>query len=253
MAAIISAGLIGLTLLFLTPLFYYLPNTILASIIMVAVFGLIDTDYPRYLWKTRREDFYMLAASFFVTLFVGIQEGIGVGVALSLLVMIYRSTRPHAAVLGRLPDTGEYRNVSRFAKLEVRPEVLVLRYDSQLYFANTAHFVDTVRQAVAAKGPELRLLVLDASSISYIDATALQALQELLGDLRRQGVDLYLAEAIGPVRDFLRRTEFIELAGPDHFFLDVQSAIDFFDRHALPHAEEAFAQAVQSGVLGKVR
>lgn len=248
-AAIISASLIALTLLFLTPLFYYLPNTILAVIIMVAVFGLIDFKYPQFLWKTRREDFYMLVVSFIVTLTVGIQEGIEVGVVLSLIVMVYRSTRPHTAILGKLPDSNEYRNTSRFKDVQTRPDVLVIRYDAQIYFANTSHFVETIKKGAEGCGEQLKLIVLDCGSISYIDSTALQAFQELVVDLKKQGIEMYLAEVIGPVRDFLRLADFMAHIGESHFFLDIQSAVDYFDKDEKQREVKKVGYATQTGVL----
>ena len=141
LAALISASLVALTLLFLTPLFYYLPKSILAAIIMVAVFGLIDIKFPVTLWKTKKEDLLMLLIAFGVTLGFGIKEGIGVSVAISLLAMIYRSTKPHYAVLGKMPDSKEYRNIERFKDVVIRKDILIIRYDADLYFANTSHFM----------------------------------------------------------------------------------------------------------------
>ena len=110
--------LIVLTLLFLTPLFYYLPNAILASVIMVAVFGLIDIKEAVHLWHANRADFFMLLVTFVATLALGIEQGIGVGVVLSLAMVIYSTTRPHVAVLGKVPGTTSYRNVERFPEAE---------------------------------------------------------------------------------------------------------------------------------------
>lgn len=229
LAAIFSAVLIGLTLLFLTPLFYYLPNAVLAAIIMVAVFGLIDSKYALLLWKTNREDFFMLFTAFVVTLGFGIKEGIGAGVLISLVMMIYRTTRPHIAVLGKLPNTRDYRNIGRFTDIEVRKDVLILRHDAQLYFANTTNFVETVKQHWEAKGPDLKFVVIHCGSISHIDSTALQAVRELIHDLNKKGIEVAFSGLIGPVRDYLFKTGFINEMGENRFFLDVQSAIDCFD------------------------
>jgi len=160
LAAIIAAGLIALTLLFLTPLFYYLPKAILGSIIMVAVFGLIDFKYPVFLWKTKKQDFWMLLVSFVVTLTFGVKEGITAGVSISLIMLIYRTTQPHIAVLGRLKGTNDFRNVGRFEEIDVRDDVLVLRHDAQLYFANVTHFIDAVKKEVELKGAPLKVFVL---------------------------------------------------------------------------------------------
>ena len=143
LAAIISALLIVVTLLFLTPLFYNLPKTILASVIMVAVFGLIDYKEAIHLWKSNRTDFFLLVVTFIATLTIGIEKGIGLGVILSLAMVIFKTTRPYVAVLAKIPGTHFYRNIERFEGI-IRPkeDVLIVRFDAQLYFANTAFFKD---------------------------------------------------------------------------------------------------------------
>jgi SulP family sulfate permease len=156
LASIISAALIILTLLFLTPLFYYLPSAILASVIMVAVFGLIDYKEVIYLWKTNRVDFAMLIVTFVATLGLGIEQGIGVGVILSLAMVIFRTTRPHFAILGKVPNTTLYRNIERFEGLEVRDDLLILRFDAQLYFANTNFFQDVLLDEVIKRKDKLK-------------------------------------------------------------------------------------------------
>jgi SulP family sulfate permease len=228
LAAIISAGLIALTLLFLTPLFYYLPKAILASVIMVAVFGLIDFKLPGYLWKTRKEDFYMLLTAFVVTLAIGIKEGILISVAMSLVAMIYRSTKPHYAVLGKLPQATEYRNVERFPEVEIFPEALIIRYDAELYFANANHFVESVKKEIAKKGDSLRLVIIHGGSMAHIDSTGYQALVDLILDLEKEEIRLILTNLIGPTRDFLLRAEFDEQVGPNRRYNDIQSGIDEF-------------------------
>jgi SulP family sulfate permease len=228
-AALVSAMLVGLTLMFLTPLFYYLPQGVLASMIMVAVYGLIDFDYPKVLWRTKKDEFLMLAVTFIVTLMVGIREGIFAGVALSLLAMVYRTTRPHVAVLGAFKESNEYRNITRYEGLVVRPDVLILRYDASLYFANTNHFRDTIRQQLKqSKGAEL--IIVNAESIDSVDSSAAQMLKELYNELKGQGIILNFASVKGPVRDYFAQCGVTDLMGKDKFFLGVQAAIDAFDQ-----------------------
>jgi len=249
LAAIIAAGLIALTLLFLTPLFYYLPKAILGSIIMVAVFGLIDFKYPVFLWKTKKQDFWMLLVSFVVTLTFGVKEGITAGVSISLIMLIYRTTQPHIAVLGRLKGTNDFRNVGRFEEIDVRDDVLVLRHDAQLYFANVTHFIDAVKKEVELKGAPLKVFVLHCGSISSIDATALQALKELIAELQLKGIQVAFSGLIGPVRDFLFKTKFIEELGVKHFYNDVQTAIDSYDNCTDKKQKQVFKHALQTNVF----
>lgn len=249
LAAIISAVLIGLTLLFLTKFFYFLPKAILGAIIMVAVFGLIDFKYPVFLWKSKKEDFIMLTVAFTATLAFGIKEGIGAGVGVSILMLIYRTTNPHVAVLGKLPNTKDYRNINRFDEIETRDDILILRHDAQLYFANTTNFIDTVKTKVEEKGSGLRLIIFHCGSISNIDATALQALRELIEELNANETGVYFSGLIGPVRDLLTKTEFIKEVGEDHFFVDVQSAIDYYENDSKIRNKQMLKHALQTNVF----
>ncbi|RMG78421.1 MAG: solute carrier 26 family protein, partial [Bacteroidetes bacterium] len=238
LATIISASLIVLTLLFLTPLFYYLPKAILASGIMVAVFGLIDFKEAAHLWRSDRTDFYMLLATFLATLSFGIETGIGVGVALSLGMVIFRTTRPHYAVLGQVPGTHFYRNVRRFGNIRERDDLLILRFDAQLYFANVNFFKDTIEAELARKGPALKALIINADSTNNLDSSAAHAIADVLEDCRKRGIRLLFTGVKGPVRDAMSRAGLIEKIGPEHFFMSVQEAVDWVDAHPDCSAEK---------------
>lgn len=229
LAGIISAILIVLTLLFLTPLFYYLPNAVLAAVILVAVAGLIDYQEAVHLWRNDREDFWMLLVTFIVTLSLGIETGIGAGVILSLGMVIYRSTRPHIAQLARVPDSTFYRNIDRFHNLEERPDLLVIRFDGPLYFANINYFKDKMTQLISQKGPELRLIVLNCESISHMDSSAIHVLEEWLKGCRNRGVEVFFTSVTGPVRDALSRWGLMETIGAAGFHMSIQQAVEAFD------------------------
>ncbi|MFK7933969.1 MAG: SulP family inorganic anion transporter [Saprospiraceae bacterium] len=232
MSAIFSAALIVLTLLFLTPLFYYLPQAILASVIMVAVFGLIDVKEAVHLWKSDRSDFWMLVVTFVATLTLGIELGIGIGVILSLAVVLYQTTRPHVAILGKIPETDFYRNVDRFQHIEERADLLILRFDAQLYFANTTHFKDTIDEEIQRKGAVLKTVVLPANTISDLDSSALHALEEVLELCQNKQLNLYFSGVRGPVRDMMERGGFIKKIGQQHFFMNIQNAVDYYDQQS---------------------
>ncbi len=248
MASIFSAILIILTLLFLTPLFYYLPNAVLAAVVIVAVIGLIDHKEAIRLWREDRSDFWMLVATFIVTLTMGIETGIGVGVVLSLAMVIYRSSRPHIAVLGRVPGSPFYRNVERFPDLEQRKDIAIVRLDGPLYFANLVFVKDKLDQLIAKKGASLQFLLINAESISHVDSSAIHALEEWIKDFRSRGIDVGFAGVIGPVRDAFARAHLTDFIGKDHFFLSNQQAVDAFDNQ-LQHLHPAFENyALQSNV-----
>lgn len=232
LASLISALLILLTLLFFTPLFYFLPNAVLAAIIMVAVAKLIDWREAVHLWYVHRPDFWMLIATFICTLTLGIEQGIGVGVLLSLAGVVYGAARPHIAVLGKLPDAPYYLNIGRHESLEIRPDILVLRFDAPLFFANTDFFRDNIEQLAADKGPALRAIVIQCDTISQIDSTAMAMLERTVSDFGKRGIRFLLAAVIGPVRDRLAGSGLTDKIGREHFFLSVQQAIDHLDgRH----------------------
>ena len=225
LASMVSAGTIAITLLFLTPLFTFLPTAVLAAVILVAVAGLIDVQEMRFLWRVRREDFLMLATTFLVTLFIGIEEGIATGVLLSLTMVIYRSTRPHVAVLGRLPGTDTYRNVRRFPEAEQREALLIVRFDAQLYFANVEYFQETLRRLEREKAKPVRQVIVDAASVPSIDASGIHALTAVISDYRARDIALALTGVLGPVRDALDRAGVVEYLGAENFYLDVPEAI----------------------------
>lgn len=228
LASVMSAGVIGLTLLFLTPLFHYLPQAVLAAIIMVAVAGLFDIREMRYLWKVKRTDFALLMTTFAATLILGIEEGILVGVVASLVLVIHETSRPHTAILGRLPGTGVYRNVQRHPQAVTRPDVSVIRVDAALYFGNIEYVRDHVL-AAAGSSDEVRRVVLDAYAVNRLDATAAHALLELIDLLRERRVELVVAGVKGPVMDVLQRAGVAERLGTAAFHPDVAAAVQAFD------------------------
>ena len=228
MASLISAGIIALTVVFLTPYFYYLPMAVLASVIIVAVAGLFDAREMKELWEKDRRDFAMLAVTFIATLSLGIEQGILVGVVLSLAVVIYSSARPHSTELGRLGDSKTYRNISRYTDANVRDDILIYRFDSQLYFANVEFFREDLEEHIARKGEALKLVVLEASAISSIDSTGVHTLNELITELFNRGVRFSIAGAIGPVRDKLKICGVVSRMGEDSFWFDVDEAVEHF-------------------------
>ncbi|MFT5833914.1 MAG: SulP family sulfate permease [Cognaticolwellia sp.] len=228
LAGVISAGLIVLTLLFLTPLFYYLPTAVLASIIIVAVLGLINIRMVKYLWLTDRTDFAMLLATFLGTLFLGMQWGVLVGIGLSLLVLLIKTTRPHYAVMGKIPNEPHYKNISRFPELEIAEDTLIIRFDGGLYFANVGYFKDVIKKHIKEKGDHLKAFFLDADSINNIDSSAVYVLEEIVDECRSRGIKFYIISVKGPVRDVLGKTKLMDKIGRNHFFMQTEHAMNFY-------------------------
>jgi len=229
LAALISALLIVITLLFLTPYFYNLPKAILASVIMVAVFGLIDYKEAIFLWKSNPLDFWMLIATFLATLIFGVEPGIGLGVVLSLAMVLFKTTNPHTAQLAKVPNSHFYRNIKRFDNLEEKQDVLIYRFDAQLFFANINYFKDKLYDYEKRKEGKLKLLIIDGESINNIDSTAIHALEEIVEDFKLRNVDVYFTGIKGPVRDKMIKSGFIKKMKEDHFFMSIQEAVDDYE------------------------
>ncbi|HBH23229.1 MAG TPA: sodium-independent anion transporter [Cytophagales bacterium] len=231
LASIISAVLILLTLIFLTPLFYYLPKAVLASVIMVAVFGLIDIKEAKHLWKSDKRDFAMLAVTFIATLTMGIEQGIIIGVALSLVMVVYRAAYPHMAQLGRLPGTNYYRNVKRFPDADQREDMLIARFDAQLFFANIGYLRDKLQKMELEKGDKLKVVVLNAAAINGIDSSALHQLHDVVVDYHNRGIEFYVAGVKGPVRDKMMQDGLVDLIGKSNFFMHVADAVAHYEKN----------------------
>jgi len=232
LASMISSILLIITLLFLTPYFYFLPKAMLAAVIFTAVYYLMDFQEPQRLWKTDRKDFWMLIVTFLGTLFVGIEEGIAIGVGLSLAMMIYRSVYPHYAILGNIPESPYYMNVERFENLSMEKDVLILRFDAQLYFANMSFFKDRASKLIFDSKEEIKMLLLDFSVVNRMDSSACKMMEELFVELKNNGVQLKISAVRGPVRDSMTRCGLIDLIGKENFYLRTHEAI-----HSWKHPE----------------
>ncbi|MEQ8924427.1 MAG: sulfate permease [Fulvivirga sp.] len=224
MASIISAVLIAITLLFLTPLFYYLPEAILASVIMVAVSGLIDFGYIKQLWHDSKVDFALLLATLLITLNFSMVPGIVSGVVLSILVLLYRTAYPHIARLGKLKGFNEYRNLARFKDLEVWDNLLIMRVDAPITFINIQFVKEYIESAVSTN-PKIERVIIDAGPVSMIDATAANGIREILWYLKGRGITLVFSDVIGPVRDVFHKTGLMAEIGADNIFLTLNSAV----------------------------
>lgn len=229
MSSIVGAGITAIALLFLTPFFYFLPKATLSAIVIAAVFGLINIKEAIHLWRTDKRDFLALVATFAVTLSVGIQAGIFSGMVLSLGIIIYQNSRPHVAVLGRLPDTGQYKNIHRFPEAEQQDDLLIIRFDAQLYFANAHYLREIIERSVGERAGALKYLLLDASSIHDIDSSGFLMLKDLSTYLKNMGIGFYLCCVIGPVRDQIEKSGFMGYLGHYPTFLSIHEAIAYLN------------------------
>jgi SulP family sulfate permease len=144
-------------------------------------------------------------------------------------MVIYRTTRPHLAVLGRVPGTNVYRNVDRFPDIQKRDDLLIIRFDAQLYFANINYFRNCLDDLIAAKGDALRAVIINAESINNMDSSAIQAVEEVITELRSRHIDLYFSSVKGPVRDAMAKGKLLGKIGEDHFYMVVQDAVNAYE------------------------
>lgn len=222
---------IALAALALTPLIFFLPKATLAATIIVAVLGLVDLGILRRAWTYCLPDFLAVATTIIVTLLVGVEAGVSAGVGLSVVLFLWRTSRPHIAEVGRVPGTEHFRNVLRH-QVESDPAVLAIRIDESLYFANARFLEDYVLDR-AARRPELRHVVLLCSAVNDIDMSALESLEAIDRRLSSMGVALHLSEVKGPVTDKLARTDFLDhLSG--RVFLSQHAAMAALAGPAVP-------------------
>jgi SulP family sulfate permease len=200
---------LGITLasLFLTPALYFLPQATLSATIIVAVLSLVDLGMLKRTWAYSRTDFLAALATLLMTLVQGVEVGLVVGVAVSLVLFLYRTSRPHIAEVGQVPGTEHFRNVLRH-HVATSPRLVSLRVDESLYFANARALEDRINDLVAER-PALKHVVLQCSAINDIDASALESLEAIDHRLRDAGLRLHLSEVKGPVMDRLQATEFV--------------------------------------------
>ena len=205
--AFAALGIALVTMAF-TGWLYYLPIATLAATITVSILTLVDIPMLRQTWRYSRSDFAAMAVTILLTLVEGIEAGIIGGVTLSIALFLYRTSRPHSALVGRVPDTEHFRNVERH-DVETVSNAALLRIDESLYFANARYLEDTVYNLVASR-PELEHVVLICSAVNLIDASALESLDAINARLKDSDVKLHLSEVKGPVMDQLKKSDFLD-------------------------------------------
>jgi len=206
---------IALATLFLTPLLFYLPNATLAATIIVAVLSLVDFGAMKHIWSYSKSDFAALATTIIITWSAGIEAGIIAGVALSIFLHLYKTSRPHVAVVGQIPGTTTFRNVKRH-NVVTDPGILSLRLDESLYFPNARFLEDLINNSVADNS-KIRHVILECPAVNAIDSSALESLEAINLRLKDGGITFHLSEVKGPIMDQLKKSHFIHnLTGKVH-------------------------------------
>jgi SulP family sulfate permease len=223
MSSAIAAIFVGLALLFFTPIFYFLPIPVFASIIVVSALGLIDISEIKFLWKTKARDGFIASITFLATLLFGIHQGVLTGVALSVIAVMYRISRPNVAILGHLDGTRTFRGMRDHGDAKQFAGVLILRIDASFSFANA----DRPREVIMkqASGQDIRAIILEASSINDLDTTALAILSDTHEALSKREIEFYMSGTKMAVVKVLRSSGVHDTIGVDHFFLSVHRAL----------------------------
>tara|TARA_R110000851_G_scaffold333550_1_gene516108 strand:- start:144766 stop:146478 length:1713 start_codon:yes stop_codon:yes gene_type:complete len=230
LAGMISAVLMAVVIASLTGLFYYLPQAVLSATIIVAVTALVDFATLKAVWQYDRADAFSLVTTLAGVLLLGVEAGVLIGVALSLAVLVWRSSRPHIAIVGRVPGTEHFRNILRH-KVDTLPNLLALRVDESLFFAN-ASLVQSHIEVCVATHPNVDYVLLLCPAVNQIDSTALEALTQLQISLSAKGIKFMLAEVKGPVMDRLHGTQ-LGQALEGLIFLSAHDAFTFVEEHNL--------------------
>eukprot|EP00898_Chlorokybus_atmophyticus_P004215 jgi/Chlat1/4795/Chrsp31S04827 len=253
-AGVVTATMIFVVIMLLTPLFKYTPQAVLAAIIVSAVLGLIDEEEWKYMWKVSKRDLFLALTTFALTAFAGIEWGIGIGVLLSLLFILYESGHPHTAILGRLPHSTVYRNVRQYPEAKSPEGMVILRIDAPIYFANVHYLKDYIRRVELKAGrataeladnrllrtksleldslpieqssvAPIKFIILDLSPVSSIDTSGVRAIEELNEEYHARGVQIVLSNPARTVMGFLETTGVVDLIGRDWIFVRVHDAV----------------------------
>jgi sulfate permease, SulP family len=223
LASIVTGLLVAVTVMFLTPLFYFLPQACLAAVIITAVYTLIDVATLRRMWAYDKGDAIAWMTTFGAVLAFGVEQGIMFGALIALALHLWQTSHPHIAIVGRLGDSEHFRNVLRY-DVKTSSEVLAVRVDASLYFANAKYLENFLTQTIADRS-EIKSVLLVCSAINLIDASALEILESLIADFRSLGIQFYFSEVKGPVMDKLNKIGFVDYVGRDRFFLSTDIAM----------------------------
>ncbi len=232
--SLINAGLVFLTLLFVLPLFFKLPNATLSAVVIQAMFGLLNFAYLRQLFRIDRSEFAYAMAALFGVLVLGILQGVALGVILALVLLIRRVSHPTTAVLGRLPGTDAYRDITVRSEAETIPGLLIFRFDAPIIFANAAYFAEKVRQLISDAATPVQEVLLPAQQINQLDSTGANQLERLRTEQEAKGISLSFAEVKSTLREAMHRTGLEERIGVDHIYESIHAGVQAFLQRPTP-------------------
>jgi high affinity sulfate transporter 1 len=225
--SLVTASLLVLVLLFLTAPLAYLPITILAAVLINAALGLFDFQYLVKLRRVSHQEFRLSIVASLGVITVGVLPGVVIAVVLAILQLLVKASKPHDAVLGRMPNADAFHDIKNHPKAETLPGLLIYRFDSSLLFFNSDFFKSRVRALVKAANPRPRYFLLDAETMPYLDTTGAASLEEVVGELSGQGINFAVVQAKGQVRLMLEETGLKQKIGDGNFFSTLESAVTY--------------------------
>jgi high affinity sulfate transporter 1 len=233
LANLITWGATVVTLLLLTPLFTSLPEAVLAALIIHAIWHIIAARKLEKVRLVSQTEYGLAGLALMGVLFLGVLQGMVIGLVASVLLVLYKSSRPHLASLGRIPGIpGAYSDLKRHPENIAVPGILILRLDAPMYYANAQTVREHVKVLIAETQPPPRGLIWDSTGQDMMDITSAEVLKRLLVELKAKGIDIYMAEMHAPVREQSRRTGLLEMIGEDHIFPTVDTAVRFIEASA---------------------
>lgn len=240
LSGVITGIIMGCALLFMTPLFEYIPQCALAAIVVSAVMGLVDYDEAIFLWSVDKKDFLLWTITSITTLFLGIEIGVLVGVGASLAFVIHESANPHIAILGRLPGTTVYRNIQQYPEAYTYHGIVIVRMDAPIYFANISFIKDRLREyevdvdRSTRRGPEVEriyFVILEMAPVTYIDSSAVQALKDLHQEYKSRDIQMAISNPNHEVLLTLSKSGVVDLIGKEWYFVRVHDAVQVCLQH----------------------
>ncbi|CAN1338701.1 Probable sulfate transporter 4.2 [Linum perenne] len=251
LSGIVTGIVMGCSLLFMTPLFELIPQCALAAIVVSAVVGLVEYEEAIFFWRVDKKDFLLWMITCTLTLFLGIEIGVLIGVGVSLAFVIHESANPHIAVLGRLPGTTVYRNIQQYPEAYTYHGIVIVRIDAPIYFANTSFIKDRLRDyevsvdTSACRGPEVEriyFVILEMSPVTYTDSSAIQALKDLHQEYKSRGIQIAISNPNRQVLLTLSKAGIVELIGKEWYFVRVHDAVQICLEHVLHQTTETLTE-----------
>ncbi len=224
-SSILAAIIMLIVVLFLSPIFGFIPKAVLAAIIISSVIKLVKIREMVRIFKLDKADFIAMMGCFFVTILISIHAGIISGIIISIAFILWKAMRPHFAVLGRLNKENVYKNIDRFEEAEYDKSILIFRFDDDLYFANSDYFYEKIDEEVEER-VGIKTVIIDFSSVSYIDTTGFDTLKLLSKTLSTREIELKFANQIGPVRDLFDQNGYDEIIDKSNCFMSIDLAVE---------------------------